>query len=231
MPLERVEASYERIELEPLSLHREDLVRASDILAQHGPVEVKVNDKFKFTEPSGWEEVARTTREPVTSVKIEARNERAYPSIELSLSTKYGSYIHIHGTNNELRGLAATLKSELGAHKRRNIPFWMRVAISQLFNLTVAATVATWMIIAGTDGRAALLTALPAGLVSMGLTSWIPLVYQETKTKIVNATYAEDPPFRERLFEDHGVALFWTIFGCILGGLIGYFVNQLPPLP
>ncbi|KOX12488.1 hypothetical protein ADL05_21690 [Nocardiopsis sp. NRRL B-16309] len=105
------------------------------------------------------------------------------------------------------------------------------MVISQLFNLVVAATVATWMIIAGTDGRVALLSTLLAALASLGLTSWIPLVYQETKTKIVNATYAEDPPFRERLFEDHGVALFWTIFGCILGGLIGYFVNQLPPLP
>jgi hypothetical protein len=227
MALERVESTSERTEIGPLRLYREDLMRIWEILSQLGSVEAEVNGKFKITEPSGWEELARSTREPVTSVKFNAKgSDYDDPRISVTLHKKLLNYIYVYQVTHEARGLVSVLKEELREHRRFNPPFWLTALASGLAGVPVAVLLFLWLDSLGAEGG-------PVSLVvysTVMLFVWLGVPLADVKSKIVNVTYAEAPRFRERLLEDQGVALFWTVVGVALGGVVGYLVNQLPPL-
>ncbi|QVJ00340.1 hypothetical protein KGD82_16390 [Nocardiopsis eucommiae] len=226
MALERVEPISDRIEIHPLRLYREDLLRIWEILSQLGQVEATVNDKFKITDPSGWEELARSTREPVTSVEFSAKGaELSDPRISVTLRKHLSNYIHVYQVNNEARGLMSLIKDELREHRKFNPPLWVRALITFGLAVPIAVLMGIWIHSMGADAW------VSVGIyATVGFFAGAGSLMSTTKSKFLNATYAEAPKFRERLLEDGGVNLFWTLVGIGFGGVMGYLVNQIPPL-
>ncbi|MBQ1081579.1 MULTISPECIES: hypothetical protein [Nocardiopsis] len=230
MAWKRIKKRQETYPLGRLKLYRDELEDIARVLAEFGTLSFLVNeDEVSGNEPEDFARMADELPDRLGLVQMSATKEETRVVVEIGSDSR----VVLIEPNNDAYGSLTRIK-KICAPCRMNAPLWVILSF-----VPAGIALALYNFVSFMGGESKELETATSFLLAVSLVVMLVTIVtyairgifdftleSASRDIILNVNRAERPTFKERLIADRGVALFWAVFGAILG----YLGNQLPGL-